>query len=281
MHLNESNYFDRPASEQYMSVSQLKRFTECEALALAELSGAYRRETTPALMVGSYVDAHFSGTLAQFVAEHPEIYTRTGTLRADYQQADEIIQYLSADPLLMMMLGGESQRIITGEIAGVPFKGKLDGLLSAEQCEAIVEAFPQMADTLLMADGAIVDLKIVRDFESLYAPGRGRVSFAEYWRYPLQLGSYQKMVKDRTGWRNVPCFVLAASKEKQPDKKLIYFPEYMLSAALAEVEPLISRFHALKQNQAGAVRCEKCAYCCQTKRVVSAVDADELDGGGL
>ena len=96
------------------------------------------------------MDAYFSGLLPQFVAEHPEIYTRTGTLRAEYAQADEII---SLDRRFARMLGGETQRIVTGEISGVPFRGKLDSLLSSDQCEAIVQDYPEMADTLLMAPG--------------------------------------------------------------------------------------------------------------------------------
>ena len=59
-----------------MSTSQL-RFLQCEALAYAELNGLYERETTTALLVGGYVDAYFSNTLGQYVAEHPaNIHTK-------------------------------------------------------------------------------------------------------------------------------------------------------------------------------------------------------------
>ena len=103
--LTESNYFSTDANRRWMSASQLKSFLTCPARTIAELNGQYQRETSTALLVGSYVDAHFSGTLDQFRAAHPEIYnSRTGVLKAEYRQEEEIIQYLSSDRLLMTML---------------------------------------------------------------------------------------------------------------------------------------------------------------------------------
>ena len=276
MRLNESNYFSTDAGAAYMSASQLKRFLECEALALAELAGETVRETTTALLVGSYVDAHFSGCLEQFIATHPELYTNKGELRADYRQAQDIIAYLEADPLLMRMLDGERQRIVTGEIYGVPFKGKIDSLLTSEQCRAIADDYPGMADDLMMADGAIVDLKVMRDMEAVWKPGAGRLSFIEAWRYDLQMAVYQALVG-----RKLPCYLVVATKEKVPDKALIHIPQYMLDAALTSVDVLIPRFQHLKQRPDAAIRCGRCAWCRQTKVITGAVDADELEGSGL
>jgi hypothetical protein len=59
-----------------MGVSQFKAFEKCEAAALAELTGEYQREKTVSLLVGSYVDAHFEGTLDVFKAQNPEIFTK-------------------------------------------------------------------------------------------------------------------------------------------------------------------------------------------------------------
>lgn len=277
MNLNEGNYFSTDANRSYMSASQLKSFLTCPARTIAELNGLYQREDTTALLVGSYVDAHFSGTLDQFRAAHPEIYnSRTGELKADYRQAEDIIAYISADPLLMAMSDGKLQEIVTGEIAGVPFRGKLDVLLSAEQCERIADQWPEMADHLLMAPGAIVDMKIMRDMAPVFVPGAGRLSFVQAWRYDLQLAIYQELVGDK-----LPCFLLVATKEKNPDKALIHVPQYMLDAALEAVSDLLPRFHHLKRHPDEAERCERCDWCRSTKLITGAVDADELEGGGL
>lgn len=274
--LTEATYFSPEASSAFMSASQVKRFLECEALALAELSGAYAREETTALLVGSYVDAHFSGSLAAFMEQHPEIYTKSGQLRADYQQAEDIIAYLEADPLLMRMLDGEHQRIVTGDICGVPFKGKIDSLLSAEQCRAIADEYPGMAEDLMMADGAIVDLKIMRDMEAVWPKGGSKTTFVTGWRYDLQMAIYQKLIG-----KELPCYLVVATKEKPPNKELVVIHRAELKLALEEVEDLIPRFQHLKQHPETASRCKKCAWCRQTKVITGAVDADELEGSQI
>lgn len=276
MRLNESNYHSPEANRAYMSASQLKSFMDCPARTIAELRGEYKREDTTALLVGSFVDAFFSFSLDGFIANHPEVYTKTGTLRAEYQQAGEICRAVGNDPLLMAMLQGESQRIVTGEIAGVPFKGKLDSLLSAEQCEAIVDRFPGMADTLLMAPGAIVDLKCMKSLDAVFMPGGGRQSMVTAWRYDLQMACYRALVGG-----NLPCFLVVATKEKVPDRALIHLPPYMMQSALDSVLDLIPQFQAMKERPETAPRCEHCDFCRSTKVTTGAVDADEMDGTGL
>ena len=69
----------KKANLEYMSVSQFKAFAKCEASALAEIKGKYTREKTTALLVGSYVDSYFEGTLANFIRENPEIFKKDGT----------------------------------------------------------------------------------------------------------------------------------------------------------------------------------------------------------
>jgi hypothetical protein len=277
--LNSQNYFSPDANRQYMSSSQLKSFLDCPARTIAELNGEYKREDTTALLVGSFVDAYFSGVLNGFKDMHPELYTGKKTLRAEYQQAEQIIEILRQDDLLCRMLSGQVQQIVTGEIAGVPFKGKLDSLLSAQQCQSIAEDYPDMAADLMMADGCICDLKCMRDMEPVWVPGAGKLSFIEAWRYDLQLAIYQKLAGG-----NLPCFIVCVTKEKQPDKALIRIPQYMMDAALSGVEPSIPAFHALKARQASELeqwRCGKCDYCRTTKTITGAMNADELEGAGL
>lgn len=276
MQLTEQSYFSPQVARELMSASQVKRFLECEALALAEIRGDYQREESTALLVGGYVDAFFSRTLADYVAAHPQIYTNKGTLRSDFAQAEDIIAMIQGDPLLMHMISGETQKIVTGEIAGVPFRGKLDSLLSAEQCHEIAALYPEMAEDLMMADGCIVDLKIMRDMEPVWVKGAGRVSFVSGWRYDIQLAIYQELIGGK-----LPCYLVVATKEKVPDKALIRIPQYMMDAALDAVREMIPRFHELKHGLDDVRRCGKCEWCKRSKLIGGAVDADELEGGGL
>jgi len=273
MRLSEETYFSTVAAREYMSASQLKRFMECEALALAEMRGEFVREETTALLVGGYVDAFFSRTLGAFVEQHPQVYTNKGALRAEFKQAQDIITLLQGDPLLMHMLDGETQKIVTGEIYGVPFRGKLDCLLSAKTCQEIAGLYPEMAEELMLADGAIVDLKIMRDLEPVWVPGAGRMSFVRAWRYDLQLAIYQRLVGGK-----LPCYLVVATKEKTPDKSLIHIPQYMLDAALESAESAIRRADWLKHHQNEAEGCGKCEWCKFSKLLSGAIDADELEG---
>ena len=149
--LTSENYYSPESNQGYMSASQFKSFLDCEARTLAELHGEYHRPSTEALLVGSYVDAYFEGTLDAFVANHPAIFTRQGKLKSAYQHADYIIQRVKRDKKFMQYMGGQKQRIFTGKICGIPFKSKIDSYHEG-----------------LM----IVDLKVVRDFNLIYDPAK-------------------------------------------------------------------------------------------------------------
>ena len=90
------------------------------------------------MLVGSYVDAHFEGSLDVFQAQHPELFKRDGTLKAEFSRANDIINRMEADELYSLLMSGRKQVIRTGEIAGVPFKVKIDSLLDGDICEEIV-----------------------------------------------------------------------------------------------------------------------------------------------
>ena len=63
MGVNSLNYFSEDNNRKYCGSSQFKAFLKCPAQALAELNGEWKREESVALLVGSYVDSWFEGTL--------------------------------------------------------------------------------------------------------------------------------------------------------------------------------------------------------------------------
>jgi len=192
--LTNENYYSQEANREYFSVSQLKTFMDCEERAVAELDGMYERPLTTSLLVGSYVDAHFSRELDLFKAKNPQIFTKQGTLKSEFRQAEEIIARIERDRLAMALLSGKTQQIFTGEIFGEPFKVKLDVFLDHEQVEDIVDQFP-LLDCLFFSHGAIVDMKIMKDFAPIYKEGAGRQNFIESWQYDLQGAIYQEIVR--------------------------------------------------------------------------------------
>ena len=106
MKLTQRNYFSKKSNLEYMSVSQWKAMYKCPASALAEIKGKYKRETTSALLVGSYVDSYFENTLDKFKKDNPEIFKKDGSLKAEYIQAETIIQRIEKDKLFMEYMSG-------------------------------------------------------------------------------------------------------------------------------------------------------------------------------
>jgi hypothetical protein len=263
MILTEENYHSPEANLAYYSGSQLTSFMECEAKTMAELRGEWSEPDSTALLVGSYVDAHFSKTLALFRSQHPEIYTRTGSLRSEFSKAEEIIARLERDPMAMMMLDSMNQVILTGTLAGYPFKAKLDILLDTNLCDAISAKYPEM-DDLLFQHNAIVDLKVMRDFEPKYKEESGRVSFIEFWNYDLKMAIYQRLVLDRDG-TTPPCFILAATKEPITDIGLFKIGQTQLNTAFTLGMELMPHLAEVKSGKVEPNRCEKCGYCKSTK----------------
>ena len=245
MKLTARNYYSRKANMEYMSVSQFKSFEKCPAAAVAEIKGKYKREKSTALLVGSYVDAYFEGTLANFIKQNPEIFKKDGTLRAEYQQAEEIIKRILRDKLFMQHLSGEKQKIMTGKIRGVPFKIKIDSYRE---------------------DVAIDDLKIMADFKDGYSEEKGRVPWFEHWGYDLQGAAYQEIVRQNTG-KKLPFYLDAATKEKITDIDIVMLEEDLLAIALHRIENNIEMYDAMKHGIIEPTRCEKCEYCKKTKKL--------------
>ena len=258
MNLNNDNYFSPEAASKYWSVSQFKAFNKCEACGRAEARGEYQREETDALLIGSYVDAYFSGPaeMDKFIDKNGDkmFSKRGGGLLAKFTHANDIIDRVKADPLMMDYLTGEKQVIMAAELFGVPWKAKFD----------------------VYDEQRIVDLKCVRDFEDIFDKGYGYRSWVEYWGYDIQGAIYQKIeqiVNHRE--KPLPFYIAAVTKERVPDIKVIQIPQHVLDAAYNMVEAKIERFDLIKSGDVEPVRCEKCDYC-KTTKVLTAPEIYEI-----
>lgn len=253
MKLTKRNYFSKKANRIYMSVSQWKAFSKCPNSALAEIKGKYVREKTTALLVGSYVDSYFEGTLDKFKVENPEIFKKDGTLKAEYIQADAIIKRIEKDKLFMSYMNGSKQVIMSGEICGVPIKIKIDSL----------------------HDDKIVDLKVMANFDSVYVEGEGLQPWHSYWGYDIQGAVYQEIVRQNTGKR-LPFYLAAATKEKITDIDIIEIEQPELDFALDRFKQDVESFDAMKKGIIEVDRCESCQYCKATKVLTQPKKSSEL-----
>lgn len=261
MELNNSNYYSLEADKAYMSVHQYLDFVGhmgcrgCEDRAMAALRGEYKRPVTDAMLIGSYVDSWFEGTLDDFKAEHPEIFTQKGELKAGFKKAEKMIERCTRDDFFMQFMSGEKQRIFTGYLFGCEWKCKLDSYIPGK---------------------CIVDLKTSSNLhESWRVADYGNVSFVDYWGYILQLAVYQKIVEINTG-EKLPCFIAAVTKEEEPEIAIIGIDQQSLDHALNEIEMNMPSVLAVKNGEAEPIRCERCNYCKSTVKLDKVIHYNDL-----
>lgn len=244
MNLTAENYFSPENQLAFMGSSQFKAFMACPAAAMAEIRGEYRQEESTALLVGSYVDAYFEGSLDLFRAQHPQIFSkRSGELLADYKQAEAIIQRMERDEMYMRYMSGQKQVIMTGKIEGVPFKIKIDSYHPGK---------------------CIVDQKVMKDLEDQWSPEEGcRVPYWMFWGYDFQAAIYQEIERQNSGIQ-LPVFIAAGTKQKVTRLEIGCFDQGRLDYCLDIVKHEAPRFAAIKRGEIEEERCEQCDYCAET-----------------
>lgn len=255
MKLTDENYFSKENNLKYMSASQFKDFLKCPACAMAKLKEEWKQEKTTALMVGSYVDASYEGTLDIFKAKNPEIFKKDGELKSEYKKAEEIINRLEKDKMFSKYMSGEKQVIMTGEILGVPFKIKIDSFHK---------------------DKCIVDLKVMKDMQPIWN-GKEKENFVEYYGYDIQMAIYQEIVRQNTG-KILPTFLCVATKETVTDFAILEIDNERLEFVMnAIIKPSLLSINNIKNENAEAYRCEHCDYCKSTKKLTKIINYQGLD----
>lgn len=255
--VTEKNYYAEDTNNAFFSVSQFKDFLKCEAMAMAKIHGEWNPEKTEALYLGSFVDEMLTGTeesLEAFSTEnHDVIYQKSGKMREAFARAVETVERIrNTQPLMMYLLSGEHQRIMTGEIEGVPFKIKMDSYKPGEY---------------------IADLKYMR---SLRSPNLFE-NIITYWGYDLQAAAYQEIVYQNTGER-LPFYFVVATKETPAHLEVGAISQENMDNALKTIKANIQRFQRIKNGEIPPERCEDygCDYCTTTKIVTDPIDTDEF-----
>lgn len=253
MELLEENYYGKEANLKYMSVSQFKDFNgtygkmACEFAAMEKLHERWMPEKSTALLVGSYVDSYFEGSLERFKEENPELFTQRGELKSSYKKAEEVIARIERDDYFLKYMSGEKQRIMTGEIDGVDWKIKMDSYI-----EGI----------------AIVDLKVMESITKLkWVPDIGYLDFVRYWGYDIQGAVYQEIVYQNTGKR-LPFYIAAATKENEPDIRIIQITQNYLDEAMQVVKTNLPRIIRVKNGETKPDKCDTCD-CCRHNRILT------------
>lgn len=245
MCLTNEKYYSEQSNWTYMSVSQYKQFQKCEASAMAQLRGEWTPPKSTALLVGSYVDAWFEGTLGNFYEENPEIFKKDGSLKADYVQAAAIIDRVQRDALFMEYMSGKKQVIRTAELFGCQWKIKIDSRHRDK----------------------IVDLKVMRSMERIMGK-----SFVEYWGYDLQMAVYAA-VEEKALNRKTPLdtYLAVVTKQTPADLEIIEIPAWRREELLADVKRALPHILSVKNGKVAPERCGVCEYCRATKALTEPI----------
>ena len=283
MRLTNKNYYGQKANQEYFSVSQFKDFAKCEAMAMAKLKGEYEQPKSQALFLGSFVDEMLTGTKksqVKFIVENFEnIFQKTsryikiperdrldfvreewdelfknvnGKPYAEIVQALNTIERIKKQPLMMEHFKSRHQVIMTGEIAGVPFKIKMDNYKPGE----------------FISDGKYMSsLRSPNLFEPM----------VKYWGYDIQGAVYQEIVYQNTGKR-LPFYLDIATKEKPSHLVVAKIDQADLDEALETVIKNAPRYQAIKNGEIEPERCEDydCNYCTETFIITEPIDSNFL-----
>lgn len=235
-------------------------------------------KTTP-LLVGNYVHSYFESKQAHeaFVSEHQsDILTKDGKPRADFGKADKMIERLEDTDLFQFFYNGigvEKEVIITGELFGANWKGKID--------------------SLNVEKGYFCDLKTTAKIDNRFwhADTHEKVSWFDEYGYGLQMAAYKKLLQMKYH-KPFNCYIFAVDKTGalKGDKRDGVILEKDISPAVEAFEVDHDRFEAglakieeyqprLLQVLSGEIeprRCGHCDYCKATYQPQGFKSLDEI-----
>lgn len=270
MELTRDNYYTPEADREYMSCSQYQDFLSCEAAAMAKLYGLYTPKETEALLVGNYVHTALESDEAHesfCEANLDKIFKlktdkKTGDVSivgkyAAFERADAVIRTFLCDPVMqkIILMDGENERIMTGELFGTKWKIRLDKYIPDKRM--------------------IIDYKTAADLtKTEYNPETGeRESFLEYLGYLMRAAVYSEIEKQNSGAADDAAFVILAVSKQEPCDKGAYLLNHRqrYDYELEKIKENLVQIRAIKEGRIKARRCGHCEWCRQTKKIKGVV----------
>lgn len=270
MELTRDNYYTPEADFAFMSCSQYQAWNECEAKELAKLQGRWMDEEKEAFLVGNYFHSHFESPEAheQFCQEHFDKIFKTKTIKgkgglpdtvvatgkyAPYEQADKMIAVAEADPLIKSLIDmpGENEKIMVGNIAGVPWRIRLDKYIAAGRM--------------------IIDYKTCANISELKWSEalREKVTFIDAYGYMMRAAVYSEIEKQNANSNEDASFIIIAiSKQDYPDKEVLMLNHRQrYDYELEQIKKRLPMIQAIKEGRVKPKRCGCCDYCRATKKL--------------
>lgn len=244
------DYYSRESSIRYWSISQYKRFRECEARAISELRGDWTDTgDDTALLVGNYVHSYFESEEAheEFKKSNGSIMISKsgetkGKLKKPFIIAEQMIEALKNDSNFNGIYHGEKEVSVTGLLGGVEFKGKID-CLNVER-------------------GYFVDIKTTKTgIDDLVWTDNGKVRWFEAYGYILQMAAYKNMLEAKYKKPFEP-IIYVVTKETPSDTRAIRIQNIdAMQSELNDLAQEIGRLDLVKKGKEKPIACGHCDYC--------------------
>lgn len=265
MILTRENYYTPEADMAYMSCSQYQAFCECEAKEMAILQGRWIPEEKEAFLVGNYFHTYFEGEEAhrEFIAANADKIFKKQTKAqaaagifekyAPFSMADKMIDTAMGDPVIqsLLELPGENEKILTGEMYGVPWRIRMDKYSPGTRL--------------------IIDYKTVANiWETKWSDElHMRASFIDTYGYMFRAAVYSEIEKQAAQSKKDPQFlIIAISKQDPPDKEVLLLNhKQRYEYELEKVRDKLPKIMAVKEGRVRPTRCGMCDYCRATKRL--------------
>lgn len=274
MELTKANYFSKEAMHEYMSVSTFKdtvpAYGGCEARAKAKLDGVWEDDDKAVFLQGKYVHSWNENDLDSFMVENKdEIFTKTGSLRAEFKLCETAIEKIKGDRLFMKALAGKKEVILTAEMFGVPWK--------------------IMIDSYFKDSRRLGDLKFLKSFydKKWNVQSQCYENVFQAYGYLTQMAVYaeiERLASGRPDGDYFEPFLACVSKEKYHDLAIVSFVSDQESVAefvqgqLRIVEHFMPRVLEVRAGKGvPPARCEQCDYCRASKKLTGTVNYHSFD----
>lgn len=246
---------------------------------MAEIKGDWKPDFKDALLVGNYLHSYFESPEAhqKFINENKwEIFGKkkatkkdiasgldrdgkvlTDKMLSSFVQADKMIQTLDTDESFNNLYQGSKETIVTGEIDGVLWKGKID--------------------CLNLDRNYFIDLKTTQDIHKRYWNNKDKEweSFIAHWNYQLQMYIYKQLIYQTFGVECEP-YIVAVSKEPFPGKAIVSISDFRMVEAENQVYDEQERIEEVRHGLVEPKQCGLCDYCKSTAKLSNIVDMDDL-----
>ncbi len=238
----------------------------CEASTLDKLkNNTLANENDKALVIGNWVHSALESDEAheKFKKQHPEAISSKGKtkgqLKSDYKIADLIIDRVRNDDFFKFIYQGQRESIVTGELFGIQWKGKID-CLDVEK-------------------GRFYDFKTCKDLLGMIWSPRhgGRVLWTIAYGYVLQMSIYKHLLEQKYH-KNFDPYIIACSKTDPVGLKVIDLSEEYGRFQLEDeyVENNIKHVLAVEHGEIAPTMCDKCDWCREHQRGEQVTTLDEL-----